>query len=105
MKLKLYKIETIDDKGRTLHIFDGPSAVSVEKDVQKAMKKGATIRRQDGTKEWIDHHVILDTTKKGSKQYTWDKAGEKVKHKTVHIKIDIEGKRTEQIIGKTFRKF
>ena len=71
--------------GETLHVFAGLAADSQQRDewlqnLRDALTVGGdALQFPDGSSEWLGDEAIVDTSKSGSEQYTWDKAGQRVK--------------------------
>jgi len=104
-KLKLHVITVLTDRGEILNIFDSDSRRIVEQRAWAAMRKGATVRWEDGRKEWIEERHRIDLTKTGSAMYTWDKKGDKVLADVFLVTAHPDGRRTEKRIGKKFVDF
>jgi hypothetical protein len=77
MALSTIRIEDI--RGHVLHVFDRESRPQIVKQARQALRAGNAVRWEDGTREWWVLRERVDTSKAGSEQYEWDKAGEKVR--------------------------
>ena len=95
--------------GNVMQIVLGSTTDHVDEIIQvmvsKGLKAGKTVRRDDGSREWIAAHEIIDHSKVGGAAYTWHADGNRVKHERVHVIIDADGNRTETVVGTTYRKF
>jgi hypothetical protein len=105
--MKINSTTVIDHETATKHVFlyVDVDAEEIAKKIQKLMNKGGVLIHVDGSREWHEWEQIVDTTKSGSEQYTWDKTGNKVLCQLVrhHTMNGLAMKK--QIIRKRFRKF
>jgi len=87
MKASSKKIMTLNTVqcGTTRHIFDDASRAEVEAKIHRQMINGNAIYHEDGRREFFLDEAIVDLTAVGSGMYSWDKAGEKIKHKRFRI--------------------
>ena len=105
IKADLFKAMEIKQVGNTLLVVSKNLEGEMEKQVRAAMLAGEPLTLEDGGKQWIQTSLIIDVTKAGSEQYTWNKAG-KAKYKRVLITQNAEGEITErQVIGTCWREF
>ena len=91
--------------GNTLFIFDGDSQTcidSVNKDVQRKLEQGNSIKHNDGSREFIIYDAIRNAD---DDTYIWDKSGNKVKHNKVRHIVTKDGTHTTEIVGTSFRNF
>jgi hypothetical protein len=93
--------------GDTLQVYVGTDAVntSMPADIRKGLNRGDVVKFSDGTKQFIDIDMIIDTSKTGSDAFTWNAAGDKVKHNRVLVTIDKDGNRSTKVLGSVFKKF
>ncbi len=91
----------------TLHLYstDAKSVKRVEADILRILRRGYALTRRDGTKEVIRYEVIVDSTKEAAARYTWDAAGEKVKHDEVLYTYYPDGREDRKVLRKVFRVF
>ena len=92
--------------GDTLQVYIGSDAVntSMPADIRKGLNRGDVVKFSDGTKQFIDSDVIIDTSKTGSDAFIWNAAGDKVKHNRVLVTIDKDGNRSTKVLGSVFKK-
>ena len=74
----------------------------VEAKVRKALVAGHEVMR-DGSRIFMDHREVLDTSRNGAAMYTWDKSGDRVLHERVIHTVQRDGTHTEKIIGTCYR--
>lgn len=87
--------------GDTLHIYEDSTADQAEKQIEKNMiENGVSVHRAGGIRQFYRDDPIIDTTKTGADQYTWNKNGERVKHKRFLITVHPDG-----LIEKEFIKY
>lgn len=98
--MKLKRIQ-IDDN---VFLFDNAAEARVTKQAQKALANGATVTWVDGTMEWETVSAIVDLHMSGSAMFTWDSAGNKVRHEVVRHTKRPDGTRSSTHIGYTWRK-
>ena len=99
-KLAFIRIETI--KGTVLHAFSVDVRDRVMPQILKALRSGHTVVWEDGTREWWELRQRVDTTKSGSSQYEWDKAGQKVRADLVKVRRSRDGRLEEKKAGTRF---
>lgn len=63
--------------GDTLCIYDAAGEQIVKKMI---IPDGHAMIKPDGSAEWVADIEVVDTTKQGSNQYTWDKTGNRIRH-------------------------
>ncbi len=91
--------------GGMLFIYDDGTKPQIEAKAKRALANGESVVRPDGTEEWITYNPIIDTTKVGSKQYTWDKNGERVKSEKVRYLKSKDGTIVQEVIGTVFKTY
>jgi hypothetical protein len=101
--VKLLTIRIEDPRGYVMHIFDAGSRDKVLPEIRRALRTGYTVRWENGIREWWILQERVDTSKQGSEQYEWDKAGERVRANLIQYLCDKSGNVTTKIIpGKHF---
>lgn len=73
------------------------------KEVNDLVAKGHSVH-ENGVKTFVTHSEVIDMTKEGSEQYTWDKSGNRVLHNKIQHTIK-DGVHTTEIIGHSYRNF
>lgn len=91
--------------GDTLFIYDEGTKPQIEAKAKRALASGESVVRPDGTEEWISYNPIIDSAKVGSKQYIWDKSGERVKSEKVRHLKSKDGTIVQEVIGTVFKTF
>lgn len=92
--------------GGTLNVYVGNDAISkMPADIRTALNRGDCVTFDDGSKQYIDTNMVIDTNKIGSAQYTWDKTDTRVKHDRVLVTIDADGNRTDKKLSSVYRAF
>jgi len=94
MKLQATKI------GSTIHIYDDPSSEDVNNEIEREMIRTGRSRIDGGIATWIEDSAVVDLNQDASSQYTWDKAGNKVKHQRLRVTKSKRG-----VIAKQFVKY
>ena len=84
--------------GGTLHIYDDENAKQVDAAIERRMLRTGEARIDGGNKEWIEDHELIDGSKEGADQYTWDRSGNLVKCKRVRVRLDVNGERSEKFV-------
>jgi hypothetical protein len=100
-KLKLHSIR-VDD---TLNVFNEGARAQVVAKAKKALKNGSTVTWEDNSTQWQEVFIKIDSTKKGSQHYTWNKSGEKVLAEIFLATKAPSGKITKKKIGTKYVKF
>lgn len=73
------KVIRVDD---TVHAFTESERATVERDVAKALTRGALVTREDGRQEWIRTAVVFDPkADTAAGRYDWNADGERVRHR------------------------
>jgi len=89
--------------GSTLFAFDKTTQEKGFNDLRKSLKpNGDGLIFSDSHREFIEDVAVVDTSKSGADQYTWDKTGNKVLHRRVYVTV-IDGKRSEKLIRKVYK--
>ena len=94
------RIRTITT-AKEIKIFVGGDDLT--KEINDLVAKGHSVHEK-GVKTFITHSEVIDTTKEGSEQYTWDKPGNRVLHNKIQHTIK-NGVHTTEIIGQSYRSF
>lgn len=71
--------------GDTLQVYHGATEVEVMKDVERRLKKGETLIRPDGTREFLSDEVIREPNERDG--YVWDASGDRIKHNRYRVVI------------------
>ena len=89
-----------------LHVAIGTEAVEDLRELATTMlmKKGAVVTWNPNFKQWVDAEVIVDTSKEGSAQFTWDASGNRVKCNRFLVSLK-DGEITKELINTCFRNF
>jgi len=95
MKLKSARI------GSTLYVFDTASEAKVRENI---LPDGEAIVFTDKSSEWIVDEPVVDTSKSGSAQYTWDKTGNRVRHARCQYNRDAAGNVTRKVLKHVYRE-
>lgn len=70
--------------GDTLQVFHGATEAEVMRDVERRLKKGETLIRPDGTREFLRDEVIHE---RDGEDYVWDASGDRIKHNRYRVVI------------------
>jgi len=93
-------------KQTTLHIGVGDGvAQDTLAHGKAALKKGHKVQWQDGSQQWQTTDFVLDTSKQGSAQFTWDKSGNKVKHNVFLVTKSPDGQVTKKFLKTSWKVF
>jgi hypothetical protein len=85
--------------GDTLHVFLGTDGDNFdEKIAGLEQPDGHAVEAADGSAVWIADAEVVDTTKSGSDQYTWDKSGNRIKHARTRFVRDASGNVTQTVL-------
>lgn len=91
--------------GDTLYVFDEVSEAKVEAAIAKRLLKGDARTSGDGTREWIDDEMVVDTSKQAAEQYTWAADGNRVLHERVKYTLHRDGRRERKVLRKIYKAF
>lgn len=98
--MKLFKVRY----GQTLYVYDKTTAEEILGGLRKSLvPNGDGLIFSDSHREFIEDVAVVDTSKSGSDQYTWDKTGNKVLHRRVYVTV-IDNKRSEKLIRKVYKE-
>ncbi len=101
MKTKILGIKW----GSTLNICQPETRHIVAAQAELALKRGETVTWEDGRKEWLEVVHLVDLSKRGSKMYTWDRAGMKVKAEVFRVTRAKDGSTSRRKVGTRFTTF
>jgi hypothetical protein len=107
MPLDVYKVRY----GGILNVMHGYTPEEKKRAIAKFEKQarisGKEIEFPDGSKVWFERDAIVDTTKTGSEQYTWDETGNKVLCKLwrVFLPAPGEGCKNLELLDECFVDF
>jgi hypothetical protein len=97
--------------GPTLHLLrsGNDDDAFFEREIAKIIKAlrsdGPAAEFENGTRVWVEDREIVDLTQKGSAQYTWDKAGNKVRCQRIRVTHDKGKPPSIEMLGFVYRKF
>lgn len=91
METKMTKLNTVQC-GTTRHLFDDASRAKVEAKIHRQMVDGDVLYHEDGRREYFQDEIIFDAATEGSGRFTWDKSGEKIKHKRFRVVASKKGR-------------
>lgn len=77
--------------GSTLNVCQPETRHVVAAQAERALSRGETVIWEDGRKEWLEIIHRVDLSQRGSKMYTWDRAGDKVKADVFRVTKAISG--------------
>ena len=99
-------VKVFGDRHNTLHVGVGAGVAADTLDKGKrALKQGHRVQWADGSQQWQTTATVLDSSKQGSAQYTWDKSGNKVKHNVFLVTKLPNGDVTKDLVRTTWRNF
>lgn len=91
--------------GDTLHIYDRESTPIIQKRIARALSKGDLVIHEDGHREWLETIPLHDPRETGSKEFVWDKSGDRIRCKRVRHTITDGVHETEEMPRRVFRSF
>lgn len=97
--------------GDTLHVFMGEQADSGELAAwldnlrDSLVVGGDALQFEDGSREWLEDVAMVNHDEFGSKQYTWDRSGNKVKCVRLRCRAVADGTVTKDFLRYVWRFF
>lgn len=99
------KIVVDHGEGRLEVMLFSSDAEWFHKRARRALGRGATVTWEDGTREYWISSMIVDVSKEGSEQYTWDATGNLVLHETTAHLVYPTGERGRRPLRRRYKSF
>lgn len=91
--------------GDTLYVYDDETKARVEQQIERRLLSGDCKTNGDGSREWIEDEMVVDTSKAGSDQYTWAKDGNRVLHHRIRHTFHKDGRHEQVLLKKIYKAF